>query len=112
MTLGRGKVCCGLFIAFVTADGLDSDGECIYGKGSLQEGEMVAVVPVGRFHVGEEQSHTPTSRQVQTKQTSSPRDPPVIKARQRNNPNTPGASEKELMDLSNAWVPEKPILKI
>ena len=31
------------------ADGLDSDGERIIEKGSLQEVETGAVVPVGRF---------------------------------------------------------------
>ena len=82
------------FSVFSTTDGLDSDGERIHGKGSPQEVEMGAVVPVGRFHSEKEQSHTPTLRQVQPKQTRSPRDPPVRRACQRNNPGTPSASEK------------------
>ena len=32
------------------ADGLDLDGACILEKGSLEEVEIVVVVPVGRFH--------------------------------------------------------------
>ena len=80
--------------AFATADGLHSDGERIYGKGSLQEVETGAVVPVGRIHAEKERSHTPTPRQVQPKQTRSHRDPTVRQTRQRNNSSTPSASEK------------------
>ena len=91
---------------------MESDGERIYGKGSLQEVETGAVVPVGRFHAEKERSHTPTSRQVYTKQTRCPRYNLVCQERQRNNFSTASASEKYLTDLSNGWVPEKPILII
>ena len=53
--------------AFATVDELDSDGESIYGNGSLQEVETGAVDPVKIFHAEKEQSHTPTSSQVQPK---------------------------------------------
>ena len=62
------------FSAFATADGLESYGSEIIGKGSLQEVEKGSVVPVGRLHAEKELSHTPTMRQVQPKQTRSPRD--------------------------------------
>ena len=35
---------------FATSDGLESDGSNILGKGSLQEVETGAVVPVSIFH--------------------------------------------------------------
>ena len=54
-------------------DGLDSDGYCVYEKGSLQEFETGAVVSVVIFHAEKEQIHAPTSWQVQPKQTRSPR---------------------------------------
>ena len=76
------------FLAFTTADGLDSDGERIYGKGSLQEVETGAVVPVGILHAEKEQIHTPTLFQVNTKQTRIPMDPPVHRAHQINNSST------------------------
>ena len=82
------------FSAFITADGLDLDGERIYGKGSLQEVETGAVIPVGRFHAEKERSHTLTSRQVQIKQTRSPRYNLVCQERQRSNFSTASASEK------------------
>ena len=62
---------------FATEDGLESDGSNIIGKGSLQEFETGAVVPVGRFHAEKELRHTPTLRKVNSKQTRSPRYTPV-----------------------------------
>ena len=65
------------FSVFTTSDGLDLDGERILDKSSLREVETGAVFPVGIFRADKERSHTPTLRQVQPKQTMSPRDPPV-----------------------------------
>ena len=73
------------FSAFTTTDGLNLDGSNILGKGSLQKVETGVVVPVGRFHAEKELRHISTLRQVQSKQTRSPRDPPVCRALQRNN---------------------------
>ena len=73
------------FSEFATAYGLDLDGACILDKVSLQEVETGAVVPVGRFYTEKEWRHTPTLRQVQPKQTSIPRDPPVRRLHQRKN---------------------------
>ena len=42
---------------FATEDGLDSDGERIYGKVSLQEVETGSVVLVSRFNAEKERSH-------------------------------------------------------
>ena len=94
LTLGRGKVCCGLFIASATTDGLDSDVERVLEKGSLQGAETGSVVPVGRFHVDKERNHTPTLRQVQPKQTGTPRYPPLRRLRQKNNSSILIAPEK------------------
>ena len=60
-----------------TADGLDSDGERIYGKGLLQEVKTGSVVPVERVHAEKEQSHTPTLCLVHPKHIRRPKDPPV-----------------------------------
>ena len=73
------------FSEFVTEDGLDLDGERILEKGSLQEVETGAVVPVRRFHAEKERIHTPTLHHAHTKHTMSPMDPPVGRAHQINN---------------------------
>ena len=81
------------FSAFTTADELDLDEDHIYGKGSLQEVETEAVVPVGRFRIEKEWSHTQKLRQIQPQQTRSPMDPPVRQSHQINNFSAQRSSE-------------------
>ena len=81
-----------ILLAFTKVDGLESDGARILGKGSLQEVEIVSVVPVCRFYVKKELMHTPIYRQVHLKQT---RIPTIWVAS-----STPSASDKYLTYLS------------
>ena len=76
------------------AYGLDLDRDRILEKGSLQEVETGAVVPVGRFHAEKGRRHTPTLCQLQTKQTRIPRGPPLCQAHQINSSSTPIASDE------------------